>query len=71
MALTRKKKMDRSVHQVLGILAQHFQNGKYNEGWNDRRIAAEAGVPKLLVTETRQWRLKPSVLRISASRVAG
>ena len=69
MALTRKKINDRLVNQAISLLAQHFRNGKYDEGWGDRRIAEEMGVPKLLVTETRQWRLASSMIRASGSRV--
>ena len=69
MALTRRKVGDRLVNQAIGLLAQHFRNGKYDEGWSDRRIAEAMGVPKLLVTETRQWKLAPSTIRASGSRV--
>jgi hypothetical protein len=69
MALTKNKIAERQVNQVLGVLAQHFRNGKYDEGWNDRRVAAEVGVHKLLVTETRQWRLAPSTIRASGSKI--
>lgn len=69
MALTRRKKTERSVSNVLNVLSQHFREGAYDEGWNDRRVAKEAGVSKLFVTETRQWRMKPSVVRASGSKV--
>jgi len=70
MALTKNKIGERKIHNVLGILAQHFRDGAYDEGWSDVRIAKETGIPKLLVTETRQWRVGPTAtVRASGSRV--
>jgi hypothetical protein len=58
---------ERKSNQVIVILAGVFVDGKYIEGWNDRRVAAEAKVTRMFVAEVRQWRLKPVFVRASGS----
>ena len=71
MALTRKKQTERLINQVIGVLAQRFHDGKYDEGWNDRRVAMETKTSKIFVAETRQFRLAPVTVGASGSPIGG